>query len=816
MDELHAFPSLVLIVDDDEAELLMLVTTLEQSGFNTLAAPNCEVARTLFYKHPVDIVLMDVVLPDGDGFSLTKELLHAEKGREIPFAMVTGLDDVESIQMGYQCGATDFITKPVSWGTLPYRIHYILRANRAFVDLSVSESKTRAMLSSLPDIIYRVDEHGEVLDVQAGAYFETQHQWQRLVPGSNIICLPDVIYELFCTHLSYAINGEGMQLIEFQWSEDKQPHLYWEARILLRDQREAIVLIRDITQRKQQEVQMRLWAKVFEGSNEAIMITDAHFKLLSVNNAFESMTGYVEEEVIGVDALAVGIKLHTYSYLRNLTSILSEKGYWQGELRNQRKNGEEFPCWFSISQVNNSAGLAENFIVTFNDITEHKNSRAKIEYLAHHDTLTGLPNRILLNDRLDMAISYAQRSQSKLGILFIDLDRFKNVNDSLGHTVGDEILKDAANRLAEAIRAGDTVSRLGGDEFVILFPKLGDENVLAGLTENLCTVLCQPYYIKGISIHITPSIGIAIYPDDGLNPNTLIKNADAAMYLAKEKGRNNFQFYTPALNARTLDRLKLESDLRESLKRNEFILYYQPQIHGQSGKIWGAEALVRWQHREKGLINPGEFIALAEETGLIIPLGEWVLGEAARQVVKWHESGFEELVVSVNISALQFAQPDFLTKVLQIVQDAGADPKYIELELTESVLMADIDASVVTLKKFNDLGYRIAIDDFGTGFSSLNYLRHLPIHLLKIDQSFVREMLAEKASLAIVDSVISLAHSLGMETIAEGVENKEEYEVLCEHGCGFIQGYYFAKPMPATDFEAWLRSRIKHHEIKVS
>lgn len=809
MDDLNHFPSLVLIVDDDEAELLMMVATLENAGFNTLAAEDCETARKLFKKHPVDIVLMDVVLPDGDGFSLTKELLKSRKNKDVPVALVTGLDDVESIQAGYQCGATDFITKPVAWGTLPYRIQYLLRSSRAFIDLSVNESKMRALLSSLPDIIFRVDTAGNILDMQAGTFFSKKENWLRLMPGTNINSLPPKVFEMLTEHIHNAFAKQEVQSLEIQWSEKQDEYRCWEARTFKRSADEAIMLVRDITERRQQEMQMRLWAKVFEGSNESIVIADANLQVLSVNSAFEEVTGYKENEVIGTDALTVAIKLHTYSYIRNITSILEERGYWQGELKNRRKSGEDFPCWFSISQVNSSQGKPENFIITFNDITEHKNSRAKIEYLAHHDSLTGLPNKVLLTDRLEMAITYAQRSQTQLGLLFIDLDRFKNVNDSLGHAVGDEIIKEAGKRLSKIVRQGDTVSRLGGDEFVLVLPKLGDAGKLADFTVELCDILREPYLINGISLHMTPSIGIALYPDDGLNSESLIKNADAAMYLAKERGRNNFQFYTPALNARTLDRLKLEGDLRQSLHNEDFSLYYQPQIEGSSGNVWGAEALIRWNHPEKGLISPADFIPLAEETGLIIPLGEWVLREAASQVVKWHKMGFNDLVVSVNISALQFKQPDFLEKVLAVVRDAGAQPGDIELELTESILMTDIEASVETLKRFNELGYRIAIDDFGTGFSCLNYLRHLPIHLLKIDQSFVREMNSEKASLAIVNSVISLAHSLGMETIAEGVESEEEWNLLRERGCGYIQGYYFSQPMPAVQFEQWLKTRLE-------
>lgn len=784
----------------------MMVATLERAGFIVLTAADCSGARDVFYGHKLDIVLLDVLLPDGDGFSLCKEFLAHPRGKDLPIAMVTGLDDLESIQSGYQHGATDFITKPVSWGILPYRIHYILQASRALAALSVSESKTRALLSSIPDILMLVHRDGRVLDMQVGSYVSDTEEWNYHADDETFKRLPPDVYSIIRTRIDAAISGKGIQLLEFQWAKLSQRERFWEARIQQRAGDEVLMVVRDITKRKRHESQLRLSAKVFEGSNEAIMITDANLHIISVNLAYQKIMGHSEAEAQEIDTTAVVKRLHTHSFFRNFISVLKERGYWQGEMFNERKNGEVFPCWFSISLVTNGKGEPENYIAIFNDITEHKNTRAQIDFLAHHDSLTGLPNRILLNDRLEMAISAANRERRMLGILFIDLDRFKNVNDSLGHSVGDQILKEMAQRLSDIITTGDTVSRLGGDEFVVLFPNIKDEGNLVDITHRLSEELQLPYLVDGISLHLTPSIGIAMYPTDGIDPDTLIKNADAAMYLAKEKGRNNFQFYTPALNARTLDRLKLESDMRTGLALGHFELHYQPLIVGKDGSLRGAEALVRWRHPERGLIPPLDFIPLAEETGLIIPLGEWVLATAARQVTEWHKRGYADLVVSVNISALQFRQVDFLERVETILRAAGTKPQSIELELTESILMGDMESSIQLLQNFCDLGYQIAIDDFGTGFSSLSYLRHLPIHTLKIDQSFVRDMLSEPASLAIVDSIITLASALGKGTVAEGVETEVEYQMLLHHGCQLIQGYYFSKPLPAVAFELWVET----------
>lgn len=801
--------STLLVVDDDEAARLMMAATLEQADFIVICAEDCRRARECFEAHDIDLILLDVQLPDGDGFSLCKEFLNSPRGCDVPIAMVTGLDDLDSIRLGYQSGATDFITKPVSWGTLPNRVQYMLRASHAFVDLSISESKTRALLSSIPDIIIRLQTDGKIVDMQAGSYVYDMDEWFTHDAGEMFGYLPKGVHSLLESAIAHALANNEMQLVEFEWSQNKTTVRCWEARVLPHSQNEVLMVVREITERKLRDSQLRLWAKVFEGSNEAILITDADFKIISVNRAYETMMEFKESEVIGVDTIAEGARLHTHTFFRKVVNDLREQGYWQGELTNRRKNGQTFPSWYSISLVADAQGRPENYIAIFNDITEHKNSRAQIEFLAHHDNLTGLPNRVLLNDRLEMAINAARRQAEKVGVLFIDLDRFKNVNDSLGHAVGDQLLKETANRLTSIVRTGDTVSRLGGDEFVVLFSKIKDETIIADLTIKLREVLQQPYELGEISLHITPSIGIAIYPEDGDSVNSLIKNADAAMYLAKEKGRNNYQFYTPLLNARTLDRLKLESDFRLALNQGGFEVHYQPQVISKDKKLWGAEALVRWRHPERGLISPAEFIPLAEETGLIIPLGDWVFAQAARQVTQWRKQGMPNLVVAVNISVVQFRQDDFIQRIEKILKEEGAESSSIELELTESILMHDMESSIQTVNYLRELGFRIAIDDFGTGFSSLNYLRRLPVNVLKIDQSFVREMLVEPASLAIVNSIISLANSLGKETIAEGVETQAELDVLTERGCDLMQGYFFSKPLPAPQFEAWVNANIK-------
>jgi diguanylate cyclase (GGDEF)-like protein/PAS domain S-box-containing protein len=662
--------ALVLIVEDDEAARLTTSITLERAGYRVMEASDCASARERFAECKPDIVLLDVLLPDGDGFSLCREFLAHPQGRDLPIAMVTGLDDINSIHLAYESGATDFITKPVSWGTLPYRIQFILRAKKALSDASISEEKTRALLAGIPDIILRIDRNGHVIDMQVGAYVNEMEEWVVYDSATGQGQLPAHVRQVLEPQLQSVFAGKGEQLVEFEWSQTQKKQRIWEARVILRQSNEVVMVFRDITRRKQQEAELRLWAKVFEGSNEAILITDAHLNIILVNKTYEKIMGYTEDEVLGVDTAKVGAQLHSHSFFRNMVHILKERGYWQGELINKRKNGEKFPTWYSISQVLNAEGQPENYIAIFSDISERKKSRERIDFLAHHDSLTELPNRALLNDRLEMAINTARWRGEKVGLLFIDLDRFKNINDSLGHSAGDQVLRQTAERLCAAVRNDDTVARLGGDEFVVLLPRVRDERSLAEVAIKLRDEILQPYVLEDMPLHLSPSIGIAVFPDDGDNPSTLIKNADAAMYLAKEKGRNNYQFYTPVLNARTLDRLKLEYDLRLALEQGQFELHYQPQIIAGSKKLYGAEALVRWRHPERGLVPPNHFIPLAEEIGLIIPLGAWVIAEAARQVNVWHKAGLADLVVSVNISALQFHQSGFLAEVQELLARA--------------------------------------------------------------------------------------------------------------------------------------------------
>ena len=435
-------------------------------------------------------------------------------------------------------------------------------------------------------------------------------------------------------------------------------------------------------------------------------------------------------------------------------------------------------------------------------------AKVQMDYLAYHDVLTDLPNRMLLQDRLNQAIEVAHRQGKRLALMYMDLDRFKHINDSLGHTVGDHLLQSVARRLTGSVRQSDTVSRQGGDEFVLLLPLIEHAEDAALSARKMLAALTQPHHVDGNDLHVSVSIGISIYPDDGQDAQTLFKSADTAMYYAKESGRNNYKFFEPEMNVRAVQRQTVEASLRHALEAQEFVLYYQPKVNLESGAIVGVEALIRWQHPERGLLSPDEFVSIAEDCGLILPIGRWVLREACRQGQAWRLDGLPQITVAVNTSALEFRAKDFLNNLRATLTETGFEPRYLELELTESVLMRDAESADSVLRALAEMGVKLAIDDFGTGYSSLSYLRRFPIDALKIDQSFVKHMNGNSDDATIVSAVISMGKSLKQRVIAEGVETPEQYEFLRAQQCDEGQGYYFGRPVPAKTLATLLQTGL--------
>lgn len=553
------------------------------------------------------------------------------------------------------------------------------------------------------------------------------------------------------------------------------------------------------------EAQLKLAAKVFEQGNEGFIITDAEHKIVMLNHAVTVISGYSEAEVLGQDLHMLVAGADDKNFYHAMWEKIDTHGSWQGEVSNCRKDGSLYPGWFSVSRALDTQGNVTHIIGIFNDITKHKEAEAHINQLVNFDALTGLPNRILLTDRIKQAISIAQRNNEPLALMYLDLDQFKNVNDSLGHHIGDELLKLLAERLKALVREEDTVSRLGGDEFIMVLRE-ADSNGAIRVANRLLEVIAQPCLIGQYELVITPSIGIALYPTDGEDFDTLFKCADVAMYRAKQSGRNHYCFFTPEMQEHSIRKLQLENALRHAVELDQLVLHYQPQISLESGRVIGAEALVRWQHPEFGLVSPAEFIPISEETGQILQIGEWVLRTAIRQMKAWIDSGLGPMIIAVNLSSVQFRHLHLPELVTQILDEEQLPSKYLELELTESVAMDNPLAAIEVMNNLHERGIRMSIDDFGTGYSSLSYLKRFKIYKLKIDQSFVRDITVDTDDKAIVSAIISLAKSMGMKTIAEGVETEGQLAYLHEKCCDEVQGYYYSKPLPADQFETFVKS----------
>lgn len=555
--------------------------------------------------------------------------------------------------------------------------------------------------------------------------------------------------------------------------------------------------------RCQAEKQLQLTAKVFSQGREAIMISDRDNTIMTVNKAFTAITGYTEQEVVGKNPKLLASGRQDRDFYRALWDTLLKNNFWCGELWNRHKDGTIYPEWLAISVVRDEAGEVANYIGTFTDISQNKRSEQQIERLSHFDPLTNLPNRLLLKSRVDYQVIVAARHKQGLALLFVDLDHFKNINDSLGHTVGDQLLIEAGQRLLACVREEDTVARLGGDEFVILLADC-NSNGAALVSNNIITAISAPIAILGHQLHITASVGISLYPHNGNTFEELSKNADTALNQAKKQGRNQYQFFTAPMQEQSVRRMAIENGLRQAIANHELMVYFQAQADTQTLQINGAEALLRWRHPLLGMVTPSEFIPVAEECGLIVPIGDWVLDQAVTVAKQCHDEGFP-LTIAVNLSLAQFRANALVDTVRQTLAHHRLPPECLELELTESIAMHNTEMAIDITHQLTELGVKLSIDDFGTGYSSLSYLQRFSLHKLKIDQSFTLNMVGNRESENIVDAIISLAKSLGLKTIAEGVETDRQLAMYQQKQCDEIQGYYFSQPIPADEFLALVR-----------
>lgn len=685
----------------------------------------------------------------------------------------------------------------------------------AKTSLLASETRLRTIIENEPDCIKVVDENGLLVQMNpAGLAMIEADSLEQVVGLPVIDVIAPEFKEDFSSLHKRVLAGESANL-KFKIIGLKGRHRWLETHavpMIDNGKRVHLAVTRDITASQEADADLRVAAAAFE-SQHGLVVTDANSVILRVNQSFTDTTGYTAEDVVGQTPRILKSGRHNADFYRAMWETIRRTGKWEGEIWDRRKNGNIYLKWLSISTVRDEHGNVSHYVGAHQDITERKKAEERIHELAFYDQLTGLPNRTLLIDRLKQATTAASRNALFGALLFIDLDNFKTLNDSLGHDIGDLLLKQVASRLTACVRDGDTVARLGGDEFVIVIAGLGDVEVDAAknaeaVAEKILSTLNQPYQL-GYDVHrSTASIGVTLFSNSAATIDDLMKQADLAMYRAKETGRNVLRFFDPAMETAILKRADMEKDLRGALINRNFVLHYQAQIEGID-RVIGAEVLVRWLHPIHGVVPPADFIPLAEETGLIVPIGQWVLETACTQLAEWNSNPtLAHLSLSVNVSALQFLQVDFVETVIDLLRQTGANPHRLKLELTESMLVSDVEDIIEKMVALKALGVGFSLDDFGTGYSSLSYLKRLPLDQLKIDQSFIRDILVDSNDATIAKMVVALSVSLGLTVIAEGVESEEQREFVSSFGCSSYQGYLFSRPLALKEFETFLLAKV--------
>jgi diguanylate cyclase (GGDEF)-like protein/PAS domain S-box-containing protein len=684
-----------------------------------------------------------------------------------------------------------------------------------FAEISLRESQQsqQAILDAALDAVIQINESGRITgwNKQATQIFgwEAEQAHGQLL---HDLIVPEHYREAHWKGLQRVLAGGETRFLNTRVEVQglhRDGHIFTIelalTRIKINEKYEFSAFIRDVTQRKHEEEQLRLAAKVFDNTNESILITDINNNIVAANSAFTKMTGYTFEEIKGHNPRILASGEHDNNFYHDMWKSINTVGNWQGEIIDKNKAGKNFYKHLAITAVKNAEGIITHHISISSDISQRKEYDKNIHFLAYYDVLTGLPNRTLLRDRLGQLIASSHRDNEQFALLFLDLDRFKYINDSMGHSVGDKLLQSVAQRLQACVREGDTVSRIGGDEFIVLLRQI-DEAGVQGVADKLLKTLATPFNLNDQIISTYASVGIALYPQHATDLDVLMKNADAAMYNAKENGRNNYKFFAPEMNFRANKIFSMEKDLRSALDQDHFTLVYQPQVDLASGKICGAEALIRWKHPDDGFISPAEFIPVAEETGQIVEIGEWVLKTACWRFAMWQKQGMPAFPIAINMSIRQLRQPNLADMIEQVLQETGLNPNLLELEITEGIMMGDNKSAMAFLMRMHALGVQMSIDDFGTGFSSLSYLKNLPVHKLKIDQSFVRDIETDESDAAIVRSIISLGHRLDLKVIAEGVETLEQLDFLRIRGCDEVQGYFYSKPLTPDEFIKFVNS----------
>jgi diguanylate cyclase (GGDEF)-like protein/PAS domain S-box-containing protein len=801
---LSADTPLVLIVDDNEDMRDFIASALAPHYHVVTAADGRTGLATAERRHP-DLIVSDVMMPDMGGDELVAALRADRNFDDTPVIMVTAKADEAFRVHLLQSGVQDYIQKPFSVDELLARIGGLLTArNKSLTE----RARWAAIVESSDDAIVAMDLEGRITQWNGGAAKLYGYTAAEAIGHSVAMLMDATQFGEMQAMLQRTAQGETVgQFDSLRQQRDGETIPVSVAISPLRNHLGRVVgaadIARDIRARLANEERLRLAHTVFESTQEGIGVVSLDGIILAVNPAFTTITGYSPEESIGQGRGLLNSGRQDREFTRSLYAELTAVGSWQGEIWYRRKNGEIFPAWVSVGTVRDPQGTPVSHVVVFSDLTRIKSSEARVEHLIHHDALTGLPNRLLLNSRLGIAAERAQAKGVRGAVLFIDLDRFQTVNEGLGQIVGDRLLCAAARRLAEQLPSGETLARVSGDEFVAVIEEVPSSHDAASLAQKMIAALAPPFPIEhGQSVYLGASVGISIFPDDSTDPRRLVQFADTALDQAKRAGRGTFRFYAEALGKRANEHLALEAAMRQALEQQSFVVYYQPLVHLSERRCLGAEALVRWSGPD-GLVPPASFIPLAEETGLIVPLGEWVLRQTCLQGRAWLDAGLKIGRLAVNVSPRQFLACNLVERVAEILAETGFPAAHLELEVTESALM-EHGAAETRLAALRDLGVHLSIDDFGTGYSSLAYLKRFPINKLKIDQSFVHDLPGNQADMEIVSTIIAMARNLKLEVLAEGVENEAQLAVLKSLQCNFGQGYYFSKPLPAEDFKRLL------------
>jgi len=812
---LEAAPDAMVVVNQDEEILLLNLQAEKQFGYQRDELVGQKV-NSIVPEGFADRLIADgtrtaaVALAQqiGTGIELSG---RRRDGSEFPIEiMLSLLESAEGILV--TAAIRDITTRKLEEG----RLAQVESARQLVEDaLRESEEKYRMLLDGVQDYaIFMMDQRGQVLSWNVGAERIKGYTADQII-GHSFSCFfppediergrPEEVLRIA------ALNGHhvehGMRV-----RKDGSQFLANVTFTALRDRagnlRGFSEISHDLSERKESEDKYR---GLLEAAPDAMVVVNQDGEIVLLNLQAEKQFGYRRDELVGQNVKNIipegfAERLIADS-LRTAADALAQQMGTGIELSGQRRDGSEFPIEIMLSPLESAEGILVTAAIR--DLTTRKKAEAQIIYSSEHDFLTGLPNRLLLNDRLNQAIRSAERYKRKLAVLYLDLDGFKHINDSLGHPAGDKLLQSVAKRLVDCVRRSDIVSRQGGDEFVVLLSEEEHSEDAAVVVRRMLQAVGEPHSVDQHDLHVTSCVGVSVYPNDGLDAETLIKNADTAMYQAKENGNQTYQFFKPAMNVRAVERQGLEEGLGRALERNEFTLHYQPKINLRTGEPNGGEALLRWTHPQRGSVSPAQFIPVAEDCGLILPIGNWVLREACRQAQVWVNAGLPLGTIAVNISAIQLRNKDFLDGVFEILNDTGLDPRFLELELTETVLMRHAESTVSILEALRARGVQIAIDDFGTGYSSLSYLSKFPIDALKIDQSFIRQITTVPDETIIVKAVIGMSRSLKLRVVAEGVETQEQLAFLQAHECDEAQGYYFSRPVPSNQFANMLEASLR-------